>query len=51
MSEISENSNKNVQELTITLSFYYTQTLDSKVFTMMKRLLDEATPSSASTGT
>jgi hypothetical protein len=37
MSEISINSNKNVQELNHYIIFYYTQTIDSKVFTTIKR--------------
>jgi hypothetical protein len=36
MSEISINSNKNVQELNHYIIFYYTQTIDSKVFTTIK---------------
>jgi hypothetical protein len=37
MSEISINSNKNVQELDHHIIFFYTQMIDSKVFTTIKR--------------
>jgi hypothetical protein len=37
MSEISINNNKNVQELNHYIISYYTQTIDSKVFTTIKR--------------
>jgi hypothetical protein len=37
MSEISINNNKNIQELHHYIIFYYTQTIDSKVFKTNKR--------------